>query len=185
VLASTLVTAGSVGAQTRAIQSSWGKPGVSFAHYRADAIECGVTGHYTDVSQTEAAKVFVAGSRRINTLLDNNTDARTAQDNAIQSARVVEAVRPVERRKEIKVALLSAVEQCLASRGYQRFRLLETQREELRRMPKGSEDRHVYLHRFSPQQQGALIPGVLRKTKGPPRQCRRWVGCGRRVLFAS
>lgn len=156
VLVSAAVTAGNAAAQTRAIQTSWGKPGISFAQYRADAIECGVAGHYTDISQTEAAKVFVAGSRRIDNLLDNNTDPATAMNNAIESGRVVEAVRPAERRKEIKGTLVSAVEQCLASRGYQRFRLSDEQRDKLRKMKDGSEQRHAYLHRL------ARSPTVLR-----------------------
>ena len=141
-----LVAAGGADAQTREVQASWGKSGVSFEQYRADAIECGVAGHYSDISQTEAAKAFVLGSRRIDNLLDNNTDPASAMDNAVQSARVIEAVRPGQRRKEIKVALLSTVEQCLASRGYQRFRLTEEQREKLRKMPKGSDERHQFLH---------------------------------------
>jgi hypothetical protein len=148
-LVSATLTAGFANAQTRATEASWGKPGVSFVQYRTDAIECGVAGHYSDISNTAAAKVFVAGSRRIDNLLDNNTDPRSAQDNAIQSARVVEAVRPVERRKEIKVALLSAVEQCLASRGYQRFRLSDEQREKLRKMRKGTDERHLFLYRLA------------------------------------
>lgn len=144
-LASALLTAGSANAQTRAIQTSWGKPGVSFAQYRADAIECGVAGHYVDVSETDAAKAFVNGSRRINSLLDNNPD----MESMIQSAKVVEAVRPVERRREIKSTLVSAVEQCLQSRGYQRFRLSDEQRDKLRKMQRGSEQRHAYLHRLA------------------------------------
>jgi len=144
-LAFSVLTAAGASAQTRDLRTSWGKPGISFDQYRADAVECGITGHYVDVSGTDAAKAFVNGSRRINTLLDNNADVETA----MLSARIVEAVRPAERRKEIKNTLVSTVEQCLASRGYQRFRLSDEQRDKLRKMPKGSDQRHAYLYRLA------------------------------------
>src|SRR3954453_16439995 len=44
---------------------SWGKPGVSLARYRKDAIECGHSAAATDLAGSDPAKAFVVGSRRM------------------------------------------------------------------------------------------------------------------------
>ena len=49
-------------------QESWGKAGVSLDQYRQDALECGLQGHYTDISKTEDAKEFVRASRQLDTM---------------------------------------------------------------------------------------------------------------------
>src|SRR2546430_4810112 len=46
-------------------QESWGKAGVALARYRQDALECGLKGHYLDISQTDDAKAFVNASRQL------------------------------------------------------------------------------------------------------------------------
>ncbi len=127
-------------------QLSWGKPGVSLDQYRADAVTCGKSGYYTDVSDTEAARTFVEGSSRIDNMLTTGGDAAAAMETALRVARVVEAVRPEMRMKEIGAVLLSAAHQCLAELGYTRFSLTEDQRERLSRLRIGSQERHFYLH---------------------------------------
>ena len=37
---------------------SWGRAGVDYDTYRYDSLECGLVGHYADVSQTEQARMF-------------------------------------------------------------------------------------------------------------------------------
>src|SRR5438309_11050074 len=61
---------------------SWGKVGISLAQYRQDALECGLKGYYTDVSQTEAAKTLGTASRRLDNLSVGGV-AATAGENAI------------------------------------------------------------------------------------------------------
>jgi len=45
--------------------TSWGKAGVSIDQYRTDAISCGRSGYYLDVSDTEAAYVFKAATGQL------------------------------------------------------------------------------------------------------------------------
>ena len=54
-------------------QESWGKVGISLAQYRQDALECGLKGHYTDVSNTQDAKELVTASRRLDNLQDRKS----------------------------------------------------------------------------------------------------------------
>src|SRR5437763_14365109 len=60
-------------------QESWGKAGISLAQYRQDALECGLKGHYADVSNTQDAKELVRASRRLdnlqNTFAPNTTSS--------------------------------------------------------------------------------------------------------------
>ena len=49
-------------------QESWGKAGISPAQYRQDALECGLQGHYLDISKTDDARAFVKASRQLDTV---------------------------------------------------------------------------------------------------------------------
>lgn len=136
-------------AASREVKESWGKPGVSFQQYRTDAITCGAKGYFHDISDTEAAKAFVDGSRQIDSLLGNFVDARSGMDNAIQAGRVVQSVRPEKRMEEVRVVLQSTVDQCLIELGYSKFRLTEGQMQQLEKLKNGSPERHAYLHRLA------------------------------------
>jgi hypothetical protein len=68
---------------------SWGKPGVSLATYRAESIGCATSAYYTDVSDTNAAKNFVVGSRRIETLAGAGGDP---MENALMIGTIVQGV---------------------------------------------------------------------------------------------
>ena len=123
--------------------TSWGKAGVSFEQYRADAVTCGKAGYYRDVSDSKAAQAFVKGSRMIDTALS------TGADPGIDVARVVEGVRPELRMREVGALLMGGVEQCLVGLGYSRFRLTEEQRDEAEKLKVGTPERHAYLHRLA------------------------------------
>jgi hypothetical protein len=144
---------------------SWGKPGVSVEQYRLDAVECGRTGYYLDVSGTEAASVFKAASKQLDAnetnlqgagmmLSDPNPGTRLAAMNAVastvnRSSRIVEGARPQERMREVAMLMQSKVDNCLRSRGYVQFRLTDPQRKRLRHLHLGSPERHEYLYRLS------------------------------------
>ena len=134
---------------------TWGKAGVSFEQYRDDAVTCGRTAHYADVSETDHAKAFVNASRRLEAADDHGmgfAGASAAEDMyrttqlAARSEQIRSSIRPEKRMRELKAALVSIVERCLEDRGYSRFRLTSEQQEALGRLKKGSPERHRFLH---------------------------------------
>lgn len=137
---------------------TWGKAGVSFEEYRDDAITCGRTAHYADVSQTEHARAFAEATRRLEAADDHSMgpagasaadDAYRMAEIGARSERIRSSIRPEKRLRELKAALVSIVERCLEERGYSRFRLTVEQEQALNRLAKGSPERHAYLHRLA------------------------------------
>jgi hypothetical protein len=134
---------------------TWGKAGVSFEQYRDDAVTCGRTAHYADVSNTEHARAFAEATRRLEAADDHGMGGagatpdedmyRMAQLGA-RSEQIRSSIRPEKRLRELKAALVSIVERCLVERGYSRFRLTGEQEQALRRLKKGSPERHRFLH---------------------------------------
>jgi hypothetical protein len=143
-------------------QDSWGKAGVSLAQYRQDSIDCALKGHYTDISKTDDAKAFVKASKQLDAITTgassasvtgasgtgpNSTDSMDQMVlYANQQQHIVESVRPEQRFHSIKRTLLSVTEQCLASRGYSKFRLTDEQQHRLRKLKFGSDARRTYLY---------------------------------------
>ncbi len=153
VLGIALSLAGAASA-AEAPRSSWGRAGVGFDRYRADAIECGRAGLGTDIADLDAVKTLATASRQIDTLLQNQQSAVTpdgtldpvAMNTAQQVARTVEGADPRARYKEVRAVLMSTVERCLTDRGYVRFDLTPDQRRQLRGLKAGSPERHAFLH---------------------------------------
>ena len=156
-------------ARTEAL--SWGKPDVSIDQYRTDAISCGRSGYYMDVSNTEAAHVFkdATGQLTANEAAltqtamlagSNGTERMAAQmelgDMVSRSAHIVESTRPKERMKDVGGLMQAKVDDCLKARGYMRFRLTSAQRKHLERLHLGSVERHIYLYQL------ATDPAVLK-----------------------
>jgi hypothetical protein len=134
---------------------TWGKAGVSFEQYRDDAVTCGRTAHYADVSQTEHARAFADATRRLEAADDHGmgTAGATADQDmyrvaqiAARSEQIRSSIRPEKRMRELQADLVSIVERCLEDRGYSRFRLTSEQQDALRRLKKGSPERHRFLH---------------------------------------
>lgn len=151
LLAALLATPASAAAEKHGIVS-WGKAGVSFAEYRNDAIQCGRKGYYRDVAGTEAAQVFKAASRQLETnegslqsaaLLGNTEQVAGIVGN---SARIVEGTRPEKRMKEVGALLNETVATCLAARGYRRFQLTPAQQRQLDHLRRGTPRRHEFLY---------------------------------------
>ncbi|MBO9518803.1 MAG: hypothetical protein J7493_12115 [Porphyrobacter sp.] len=124
-------------------EESWGRAGVDFDTYRADSVECAELGYYADVSDTEQAKAFVIGTRRLETA-DRTSSDYIGQANAY--AQINQSVRAPERIEELRKAMQAIVDRCLTERGYVRFRLTEAQRDQLGKLRAGSDERHHYLH---------------------------------------
>lgn len=156
-----VVLSASAGAAPAPVES-WGKAGVSLVQYRQDALDCGLQGHYLDISKTDDAKAFVKASRQLDAITNgasapNSTGASATgpqpTDSADQMVRyanqqqhIVESVRPEQRFHNIKQMLLAKTEQCLAGRGYSKFRLTDAQRRDLRKLKFGSDERRAYLY---------------------------------------
>lgn len=134
-------------------QQSWGKAGVSFEDYRKDAVECGRSAYYADVSQTEQAQAFVRGTRQL-----ESTDGMPLDmlELARRYGQIQQSVRPERRIRELREGLQQVLEICLTKRGYSRFALTDEQRRKLGRLKKGSPERHRFLHSL------ASNPQVLR-----------------------
>jgi hypothetical protein len=137
-------------------KESWGKPGITLAQYRQDALECGLKGYYTDISKTDDAKAFVNASRQLDTLTNGGStpvdasDPAAAMDQAVQYANqqqhVVDSVHADERIRNIKKTLVTNDQQCLAQRGYSKFVLTDEQRRILGKLKAGSDRRRAFLY---------------------------------------
>ena len=68
---------------------------------------------------------------------------------ADQQQHIVSSVRPEQRFHNIKRMLVDQTSQCLASRGYSKFRLTDEQRHQLRKLKFGSEERRMYLYNLA------------------------------------
>lgn len=152
-------------ASAPAPEESWGKAGVSLAQYRQDAIDCGLQGHYLDISKTEDAKAFVTASGQLEAVTNGASAPNVTGGNATgpsptdsidqmvlyanQRQRIVENARPQQRFRNIKQMLLSKTDQCLVQRGYSKFHLTDQQRHRLRKLKFGSDQRRAYLYRLA------------------------------------
>ena len=145
-------------------QESWGKVGISLAQYRQDALECGLKGHYTDVSNTQDAKELVTASRRLDNLQNTFVPSTTSSSAtgpastdvtdrmgqfADQQEHVIDSARPELRFRNIKKTLESTTAECLVQRGYSKFTLNDDQRRALRKLKPGSDQRRAYLYRLA------------------------------------
>ena len=131
--------AGLGGAATGATRPtlSWGKPGVTYEDYRADATNCLRAAAATDLTGTEPAEALVLASRRIETAM--NSDPWTV-------AQVTEMARPDLSIRQARDIIQERLNQCLIAHGYRRFALTDTQRRQLRHFSMRQPERQAYLH---------------------------------------
>jgi hypothetical protein len=145
---------------------SWGKAGVSFEDYRADATNCLREAVATDLSGTEPARALILASRQIETGLNNDytpmingaaglepMSARPSFDPGAEAAqRFADAsgeARVEHRIRQARDIMAARLESCLAGRGYHRFHLTAAQRRQLDRLPERAPGRQAYLHRLA------------------------------------
>jgi hypothetical protein len=114
---------------------SWGKPGVSLAAYREDAVACGRQAAALDVAGSDPAEALVLASR----MIDNAPDPATAVD-------AMRIASPERNLLKVGDMLQAELDRCLAGRGYHKFKLTAAQRHRLTKLPLGSDARHAYLH---------------------------------------
>ena len=143
--------------------SSWGKPGVTFAQYRSDSEECALKAASADVANTDAAKTLVTASRdleRASDLVSSSYTSGSTETTLSGSSGVIgggagayqhsmDKYRPEQQFAAIKKFQYDLLEQCLTASGYVHFRLTKNQIGRLKHMRAGSDERRVYLHRLS------------------------------------
>jgi len=152
---------------------SWGKPGVDFQTYRADAVFCGRQGYTLDVSNTPEAKILISASRQLATIDENgvpnsgniqfdnvpvpgvamdmtldmtyNPAIARSLEMAQRYGHTVQGARVDVQMKRVGERLQSTVDGCLTSHGYRRFRLTREQQRQLSHLRPGSPERHAFL----------------------------------------
>jgi hypothetical protein len=134
---------------------AWGKAGVSYEQYRNEAYECAIVGLDTNIDNTEPVERLRTATRQLEALdnrqsVSSSTDPVGAGINHAQDlARIRESARPEKQVKEVKKILFSAMQQCMAQRGYTRFALTEDQRDVIAQYKDGSQERRVLLHKLA------------------------------------
>lgn len=174
MLASFAIAAGAlVAAPLPDAGMSWGKPGVDFQTYRADAVLCGRQGYYLDVSNTPEAKTLILATRQLETIDENgvpnsgnvqfdsvpvpgvmldgtldvtyNPAIARSLEMAQRYGRTVQGARVDVQMKRVGERLQSTVDVCLADHGYRRFRLTRDQQRQLDHLRRGSPERQAFL----------------------------------------
>jgi hypothetical protein len=130
---------------------SWGKPGVSFETYRADATACLRAAAATDLTGTEPAEALVLASRRVETAL--NSDPWTV-------AEAIDAARPDLSIRQARDIIQARLDHCLVEHGYHRFQLTDDQRRRLNHFSLRQPERQVYLHSLASDPQVLASQGV-------------------------
>jgi hypothetical protein len=134
---------------------SWGRAGIDYDTYRNDSLECGLVGYYADVSNTEQAQLFVGATRQLESVDNPNyaPPSASVEDAAAMGAeqarryeQIRRSIRPEQRMKELKEGMVAVVEDCLAERGYIKFRLTEDQSAALADLDRGSDERRAFLY---------------------------------------
>jgi len=130
---------------------TWGKAGVSYADYRADATACLRVAVATDLTGTEPAEALVLASRRIESAM--NTDPWSV-------AEVTDMARPDLRIRQARDIIQARLNHCLVEHGYHRFRLTDAQRRQLNHFSLRQPERQVYLHSLASDPQILASQGV-------------------------
>lgn len=139
-------------ASARRPATSWGKPGVSYDEYSADATICLRDAAGTDLAGTEPANALVYASRRIETLLTSDfapmvgggLDRILTTVNAVQQAKM--AARPDYRIRQARDILQERLDHCLEEHGYRRFQLTDEQRRQRDHFNRRQTERQLYLY---------------------------------------
>jgi hypothetical protein len=139
-------------ASARLPATSWGKPGISYDEYRADATICLREAAGTDLAGTEPANALVLASRQIETALTTNLapmegggfDPIITAVNAMQQAKM--AARPDYRLRQARDILQERLDHCLEEHGYRRFQLTDAQRRQRDHWDRRQAERQLYLY---------------------------------------
>jgi len=124
---------------------SWGKPGVSFAQYRADALECANVTYGAPLTLHPLPPMptgYVGIAQPSGVWLD-----LTPRHVVVYTTTLVEGVKHATWM-DVSEQLQLVLDQCLIEKGYSRFRLTADQMERLDHLKKMSPERLQYLYRL-------------------------------------
>ncbi len=124
---------------------SWGKPGVTFAQYRADALECANLTYGAPISLNPLPPmptgVFSVA------LPDGELLDLAPNHVVIYTTTLVEGVKHA-RWMDISEQLQRVLDSCLVEKGYSRFRLTAGQMQTLDHLKRMSPERTQYLYQL-------------------------------------
>jgi len=155
ILFATLATTALAGPPTHSElrSTSWGKPGVSLADYRADAIACATDAVNLDIARTEVGQRLVTQQKAVEKLSQELWMWAPAQSSGYRgaytpTAAIIRAHIPggPVTFDDISGIQYGALDRCLIGKGYQQFKLTAGQIETLRHLKRGSDERRYYLH---------------------------------------
>jgi len=121
---------------------SWGKPGVSLAQYRADAVECANITYGAPIVLHPLPAMGAGWGAFVPVSLASKLTPGTVQ---IYTTTLVEGVKHAAWM-DVSEQLQVVLDQCLQDKGYSRFRLTADQMERLDRLRKMSPERLQYLY---------------------------------------
>lgn len=125
--------------------ATWGKPGVSFADYRTDSVDCAITGATVPIKETDEYSEIDRGLKTQQRTLENpppgSDQFDQIRDYSMTYQRNIRA-----NIGDIQSLMVRRVQICLRSKGYKEFLLTPEQEAELGRYVKGSDARFRYLH---------------------------------------
>jgi hypothetical protein len=136
---------------------SWGKPGISFADYRADALQCANRAYGVQVSMKPygpSATGLLGGVMPAAIWLK-----LTPGSIPVYSTDYVDGYEHAALLDTIE-QLQAVVDTCLAGKGYHRFRLNSAQMEELHRLRMGTPERAQFLHGLGSNGQVLAAQGI-------------------------
>jgi len=148
-------------ATNRDIETSWGKPAVTYGEYRSDAASCENEALATDISGTPEVKQLVKASSALDNVYAtawmanppstswgaNPTGVISNVSNPWNAA--IETARRFgveESLRSIHGMLQATMDACLVRHGYRQFHFTDEQRARLKKLPLGSERRQRYMH---------------------------------------
>lgn len=145
---------------------SWGKPDVSYAQYRADALDCANMTYGVSVSM-EPRTIRALASLNSSQLF-GFLSGLSFYEHGMNVPLAIAAVEPDHvvfrnttytetfnhaARSDVIEQLQRLLDACLVQRGYQRFRLTSLQLDRLHALKRGTEAREHYLHALGSDRQ--------------------------------
>jgi hypothetical protein len=124
---------------------SWGKPGISFVDYRADALECANRAYGVEVKPKPYGPVALSLGIASAFMPAALWTKLAPGEVPIYTTTYVEGYRHAVWMDTVE-QLQAAVDTCLGERGYSRFRLSAGQMAKLRALPAGSSERQHFLY---------------------------------------
>lgn len=124
---------------------SWGKPGVTFVQYRADALECANLTYGAPITLNDLPAVGAGYQAAF--LPVSLASKLTPGSVQIWTTTLVEGVKHAAWM-DISEQLQRVLDTCLVEKGYTRFRLTAGQMQRLDRLKQESPERQQYLFRL-------------------------------------